>query len=201
MLFGDFYVRMSDLTSFIPQDKVAQALETIYARNGKEWSKVGGHGPLGLVNLRGPNGEQNKTEQGDEGWTGTMLLNAAYQIKVGRETHHPELVRNGWNIVQGFFNVVYSQSPDSQHWFGRTPEGYANPDDLKYDEPAKKYREGKTLPDGRVIPATGRAPKYMRALAIWAVYAAVKGNKMPFNFYGEKIPDLSDTFPRPFGKQ
>ena len=183
ILFGDFYARMSGLPPVVPAHRATKALETIYAINGKKWSEVGNHGPLGLVNLRGPNGEQNKTEQGDEGWTGTMLLNAAHQIWMGKTTKNQKLVQNGWDIVHGFFNVVYSQSPDSQHWFGRTPEGYTNPDDVKYDEKGKKYKEGKKLPNGMVVPATGRAPKYMRALAIWAVYAAVKGNKMPFGFY------------------
>lgn len=200
MLFGDFYVRMSGLNPVAPKDKAVKALETIYKVSGKKWSEVGNHGPLGIVNLRGPNGEQHKSEQGDEGWTGTMLLNAAYQIKLGQETNNSKLVQNGWEIVHGFFNVVYSHSPDSQHWFGRTPEGYVNPDDMKYDEQKKKYKEGKTLLNGTVVPATGRAPKYMRPLAIWAVYAALKGNKMPFNFYDQTIPDLKDSFPSPFGK-
>lgn len=200
MLFGDFYARMCSLTPVVSNDRATEALQTIFQVNGEKWSQVGKHGPLGLVNLRGPKGGQNKTEQGDEGWTGTMLLNAAYQIKIGMETNNKQLVQNGWEIVQGFFNVVYSQSPDSQHWFGRTPEGYANPDDIKYDEKDKTYRQGKTLPNGQTVPATGRAPKYMRALAIWAVYAALKGNKMPFNIYQQIIPDAEDVFPKPFGE-
>ena len=175
MLFGDFYTRMTNLSPVVPNGKASQALNTMFQINGQQWSTVGNHGPLGLVNLRGPHGEQNRSEQGDEGWTGTMLLNAAHQIKVGRETNNPKLISNGWQIVHGFFNVVYSQSPDSQHWFGRTPEGYTNPDDLIYDgKDGKKYREGKILADGTTAPATGRALKYMRALAIWAVYAALK---------------------------
>lgn len=194
MLFGDFYALMSGLKPVVPKDKATKSLETIYAINGKRWSEVGNHGPLGLVNLRGPNGEQNLTEQGDEGWTGTMLLNAAYQIRSGLDTNNQKLIQNGWNIVHGFYNIVYSNSPDSQHWFGRTPEGYTNPDDIKYDEKAKTYREGKILADGTVVPATGRTPKYMRALAIWAIYIALKNNKMPFNIYEQKIPELKDTF-------
>ena len=203
MLFGDFYMRMSPggLKPVVPNDKATKSLDTIYKINGKEWSKVGNHGPLGLVNLRGPDGEQNKTEQGDEGWTGTMLLNAAYQIKLGKETNNPKLIQNGWDIVHGFFNVVYSHSPDSQHWFGRTPEGYVNPDDIKYDEKQKKYKEGKILKNGTVVPATGRAPKYMRALAIWAIYAALKDNKIPLNIYNVKISEPKDAFPLPFGTE
>ncbi|MBI5399589.1 hypothetical protein HZB07_03120 [Candidatus Saganbacteria bacterium] len=63
-----------------------------------------------------------------------MLLNAAYQIRMGNITGNQELVSNGWATIQGFYNVVHSQSPDSQHWFGRTPEGYANPHDIRYNE-------------------------------------------------------------------
>ena len=200
MLFGDFYARISGLGGVVPDQQAAQALETIYQVNGARWSAVGGRGPLGLVNLRGFSGEQNKTEQGDEGWTGAMLLNAAHQILLGRTTDNPKLVQNGWDIVQGFFNVVYSQSPDSQHWFGRTPEGYVNPDDAHYDKPGTKYREGKILPDKSKAPATGRAPKYMRALAIWAIYAAIKGNDSPFGIYTQKIENQPDRFNQPFGK-
>lgn len=198
MLFGDFYVRMCGLEPVVPNDRAARSLQTIYHVNGEEWSKAGDHGPLGLVNLRKPDGSSHKTEQGDEGWTGAMLLNAAYQIKVGMETGDQALVDNGWQIVYGFYNVEYSNSPDGQNWFGRTPEGYANPDDPIYNDPTgKKYREGKTLPDGTVVPATGRAPKYMRALAIWAVLASVLGNDMPFPIYENTIPDKKDTFPNP----
>ena len=200
MLFGDFYARMIGLSPVVPDDRAIRALTTIYQMNGKKWSAVGNRGPLGLVNLRGPNGEQNKTEQGDEGWTGTMLLTAAYQILMGKKVGDKNLIRDGWNVVQGFFNVVYSQSPDSQHWFGRTPEGYTNPDDAIHNEKGKKYKEGKKLANGRTVPTTGRAPKYMRALAIWAIYAAVKGNQMPFGFYPARLTDPQDTFPRPFGK-
>jgi len=190
MLFGEFYLHMIGLNQLVSPERASQALETIYQVNGLAWSDVGEHGPLGLVNLRGPEGQAHGTEQGDEGWTGAMLLNAAYQIKLGMETGNEKLVQNGWNILHGFFNVVYSQSPDSQHWFGRTPEGYANPDDVRYDDKSKKYGN-----------ETGRAPKYMRALAIWAVYAALKGNKMPFNIYDEVIPEPEDTFPQPFNGQ
>lgn len=189
MLFGDFYARMCGLDPVVSDDRATQSLETIYSVNGEKWSQVGDHGPLGLANLRGPNGEQNKTEQGDEGWTGAMLLNAAYQIRLGQETCNPTLVQNGWDILQGFFNVVYSSSPDSQHWFGRTPEGYTNPDDTVYNNPEQTYGN-----------KTGRAPKYMRALAIWAVYAAVKENQMPFDFYNNRIPEPEDVFPNPFGR-
>ena len=201
MLFGDFYARMSGLSPVVSNERSAQALETIYQTNGKQWSAVGNRGPLGLANLRGPNGEQNKTEQGDEGWTGTMLLTAAYQILMGKTTGNKKLTRNGWDIVHGFYNVVYSQSPDSQHWFGRTPEGYTNPDDVIHDsKKGEKYKEGKKLANGKTAPATGRAPKYMRALAIWAVYAAVKGNQMPFGFYPARLTDPKDTFPKPFNR-
>jgi len=41
----------------------------------------------------------------------------------------------------------------------------------------------------------------MRALAIWAIYAAIKDNKMPFNIYHSKIPKAKDTFPLPFGTE
>jgi hypothetical protein len=190
---------MSGISPVVSNDRAAQALETIYRTNAKSWSKVGEHGPLGLVNLRGPNGEQNKSEQGDEGWTGTMLVTAAYMIKLGMETNNKTLVQKGWDVVHGFFNVVHSNSSDSQHWFGRTPEGYVNPDDIKYNTPGKKYKEGKVLPGGKTVPATGRAPKYMRALAIWAVYAAITENKMPFNIYQNRLPEQKDTFPLPYG--
>ena len=63
-----------------------------------------------------------------------------------------------------------------------------NPDDVRYNDPEKKYGN-----------ETTRAPKYMRALAIWAVYAAVKGEAMPFNFYGQAAPETRDTFPLPYG--
>jgi non-lysosomal glucosylceramidase len=184
MLFGDFYARMTGLKPIVPNDRATEALMTIYNINGLKWSQVGNHGPLGLVNLRGFDGKQHKTEQGDEGWTGAMLLNAAYQIKLGTETNNQTLIDNGWKIVHGFYNVVYSHSPDSQHWFGRTPEGYVNPADIIYNSKTNTiYGKGKKLPDGKTAPATGRAPKYMRALAIWAIYAAIKNNQLPFNFY------------------
>ncbi|MEA3493683.1 MAG: GH116 family glycosyl hydrolase [Candidatus Margulisiibacteriota bacterium] len=179
MLFGDFYARITDLDPVVPNDRAAYALNTIYSINGEAWSNVGNHGPLGLVNLRGFDGAQNKTEQGDEGWTGAMLLNAAYQIRLGKETNNQQLVENGWKIVHGFYNVVYSNSPDSQHWFGRTPEGYVNPDDFRYNNKKKRYGM-----------ESGRAPKYMRALAIWAVYAAIKNNQMPFDIYSPKPLNL-----------
>lgn len=187
MLFGDFYARMTGLSPVVPNDKATKALETIFRVNGQGWSKVGDRGPIGLVNLRGPNGEQNKTEQGDEGWTGTMLLNAAYQIRVGRETGNQKLVDNGWEIVRGFHSVVYGNGSDSQYLFGRTPEGYTNPDDVRYNDPKQKYGN-----------ETTRAPKYMRALAIWAVYAALKGQEMPFDFYNSAAPETKDTFPLPY---
>lgn len=185
MLFGDFYARMTGLKPVVPNERASYALRTIYNVNGEAWSKVGNHGPLGLVNLRKFDGTQHRTEQGDEGWTGTMLLNAAYQIRLGKETGNQQLVDNGWKIVHGFYNVVYSNSPDSQHWFGRTPEGYVNPDDLRYNDPKKKYGM-----------ESGRAPKYMRALAIWAVYAAVKNNQMPFNIYSAKPTKLAGYYTR-----
>jgi non-lysosomal glucosylceramidase len=162
MLFGDFYARMTGLSPVVSDCQATESLETTYFVNGELWSMVGNHGPLGLVNVRGINGEQHFTEQGDEGWTGAMLLNAAYQIRVGRETGNAELIRQGWDIVFGFYNVVYSSSPDSQGWFGRTPEGYTNPDDFRFNDHDRRYSS-----------ETGRAPKYMRALAIWAVLAAV----------------------------
>ncbi|MDD5593662.1 MAG: GH116 family glycosyl hydrolase [Candidatus Margulisbacteria bacterium] len=188
MLFGDFYARMAGLEPVVSNERAARSLEMIYKVNGQGWSKVGNRGPLGLVNLRGAAGEQNKTEQGDEGWIGTMLLNAAYQIKVGQETENTKLVKNGWNIIQGFYNVVYSSSSDSQHWFGRTPEGYVNPNDVRFNDGKKTYGN-----------ETGRAPKYMRALAIWAVYAALKNNRMPFNIYGRTLAQPDDNFYKPFG--
>jgi non-lysosomal glucosylceramidase len=197
MLFGDFYARMSGLTPVVPDANAAQALMSIYNVNGAAWSKVGNHGPMGVVNIRGFDGKQHKTEQGDEAWTGTELANAASQIRLGLETGNQTLIENGWKIVHGFYNVVYSNSPDSQHWFGRTPEGYANPDDIFYKSKTNKlYKHSKVLADGTIVPATGRAPKYMRPLAIWAIYAALKNNKMPFNIYSTEPMDVVGYYTR-----
>jgi non-lysosomal glucosylceramidase len=108
-LLGVWAADITGLPSFLPDDHVATALETIYSHNVAQFAE----GQMGAVNGMFPNGTVDRTsDQSQEVWTGTTYTLAALLLRRG-------LVEEAWATAWGVYNVTYNRGL----WF-RTPEAW-----------------------------------------------------------------------------